>query len=255
MYDDLSIDYDRFINWEERLQSELPFIEQQLLAANAHRVLDAACGSGMHTIALAKRGYEVVGTDLSEEMIARARANAAEAGSDVRFRVAGFGELAQSLDVQENGFDALLCLGNSLPHVLTSEDLATTLADFISCLRPGGLLLIQNRNFDMVLADRKRWMGPRPHREGNNEWLFLRFYDFEPRERLRFNLVTLQREGDGDWSQHVISTELWALRQAKVVSALTEAGYETITCYGDTSGAPFDADSSPNLLVTARRPA
>ncbi|MFP3895480.1 MAG: hypothetical protein ACLFV5_01395 [Anaerolineales bacterium] len=49
-------------------------------------------------------------------------------GSDVRFRVAGFGELARTLDIKENGFDALLCLGNSLPHVLTSEDLTATLA-------------------------------------------------------------------------------------------------------------------------------
>jgi glycine/sarcosine N-methyltransferase len=68
----------------------------------------------------------------------------------------------------------------TLPHLLTPADLAAALADFAACLRPGGLLLIQNRNLDAVLVRRQRWMEPRARREGEAEWLFLRFYDFEP---------------------------------------------------------------------------
>jgi SAM-dependent methyltransferase len=255
VYDDLSADYDRFIDWEGRLQSELPFVEKQLQSVNAHRVLDTACGSGMHAVALAERGYEVVGTDLSAAMIERARHNAADVEGDAHFYVAGFGELAHVLDIEKEGFDALLCLGNSLPHVLTQEDLIATVADFYECLQPGGLLLIQNRNFDAVLADKDRWMGPQSHREGDKEWLFLRFYDFEPHERLAFNLVVLRREADDDWEQQVISTRLWALRQKEVLNALTKVGYEQITCYGNMDGDAFDIKSSPNLIVTARRPA
>jgi hypothetical protein len=98
-------------------------------------------------------------------------------------------------------------------------------------------------------------MGPQSQRKGDREWLFLRFYDFEPRERLVFNLMILRREGDDEWEQRVISTRLWALRQEKVVDALTKASYERVTCYGNMAGDPFDATSSPNLIVTARRPA
>ena len=36
-------------------------------------------------------------------------------------------------------------------------------------------------------------MPPKPHREGEGEWLFLRFYDFEPGGLLTFNVITLQR--------------------------------------------------------------
>jgi len=195
MYDGFSADYDRFVDWPGRLAAELPFVERELRAAEAHRVLDAACGTGMHAIALAQRGFRLTGADLSAGMIERARANAAAAGVGVRFEVAGFGHLARVFDghtprsegtVGERSpgagaaFDALLCLGNSLPHVLTPEALEETLADFAACLRPGGLLLIQNRNFDAVLARGQRWMEPQSHREGESEWLFLRFYDFEP---------------------------------------------------------------------------
>jgi 2-polyprenyl-3-methyl-5-hydroxy-6-metoxy-1,4-benzoquinol methylase len=148
MYDGLSADYDRFVDWKSRLAAELPFIERELRMAGMRRVLDVACGTGMHAVALARRGYKVVGTDLSAGMVERARVNATAAGVDVRFEVAGFGELGTQVGAD---FDALLCLGNSLPHLLTPVDLAAALSDFAACLQPGGLLLVQNRNFDAVL--------------------------------------------------------------------------------------------------------
>ena len=181
MYDDFSADYDRFMNWPARLAAEMPFIEGQLQAIGARRVLDVACGTGMHAVALAQRGYSVAGADFSTGMVERARANAATAapvlsaveGGEVRFEVAGFGELALAFGSSTpgaassgrhspTGFDGLLCLGNSLPHLLTPADLRTAMEDFAACLRPGGLLLIQNRNFDAVLARRGRWMEAPP---------------------------------------------------------------------------------------------
>jgi glycine/sarcosine N-methyltransferase len=252
MYDDFSSDYDRFVDWPGRLAAEFPFIEHQLQAVGAHRVLDAACGTGMHALALARRGYAAVGADLSPGMIARARANAAAAGVDVPFEVAGFGGLNAQVGT---GFDALLCLGNSLPHLLAPADLAAALADFAACLRPEGLLLIQNRNFDAVLARGERWMDPQAHQEGNVEWLFLRFYDFESDGTLAFNLVTLRREGSDAWRQQVSTTRLWPLRQEELIAALRPAGFGKVTCWGDTRGASFDPARSPNLVVTARRTA
>ena len=172
MYDDFSSDYDRFVDWPGRLAAELPFIEHQLQAVGARRVLDAACGTGMHALALARRGYAAVGADLSPGMIARARANAAAAGVDVPFEVAGFGELNARVGT---GFDALLCLGNSLPHLLAPAGLESALADFAACLRPGGLVLIQNRNFDAVLS------------RGDDDRLELRAVGHRPRHRRQFD--------------------------------------------------------------------
>jgi SAM-dependent methyltransferase len=257
MYDDFSSDYDRFVDWEGRLASEMPFIQRQLQGVEAHRVLDTACGTGMHAIALVERGYEVVGTDLSASMIKQAGENAAQAGLGVRFEVAGFGELASTLTRPPSvpgrawRFDAVLCLGNSLPHALTPGELAAALDDFRACLRAGGLLLIQNRNFDAVLADQERWMPPETHRESETEWLFLRFYDFDPDDLMTFNMVRLRRERGEDWTQQVTSTRLWPLTREELTQALRMAGFEGMACYGDLQGAPFDAASSPNLVVTA----
>ena len=229
MYDAISKDYDRFVNWPARLEAELPFISQQIQSAVGPecRLLDAACGTGKHAIALAQLGHQASGADFSQGMIGRARANARTAGVSVRFEVVGFEHLENTFGRQ--AFDALLCLGNSLPHILAPSALSSTLADFAASLRPGGLLLLQNRNFDAVLARRERWMEPQAYRYQDAEWLFLRLYDYDPDGLLSFNMVTLHRQGSEQWQQQVTTTRLYPLRQSELVAALQQAGFTRIT--------------------------
>jgi glycine/sarcosine N-methyltransferase len=252
MYEDFSLDYDRFVNWPRRLSFELPFIEEQIGRYGNlpyGRVLDAACGTGQHAIALAQRGYQAAGADLSPAMIERARRNAAEAGVAAPFAVAGFGQLKRTFG--QYSFTALLCLGNSLPHLLSPAALADALADFAACLAPGGLLILQNRNFDLVMANRTRWMEPQSHREGDAEWLFLRFYDFDPDGLITFNILTLKRQGDAPWTQQVHTTRLRPLRYAELRAALTAAGFTDLEAYGSLGGEPFDPEKSGNLVIKA----
>jgi SAM-dependent methyltransferase len=263
-YDSFSNDYDRFVNWSNRLGFEMPFIDRALqeagLVRETARVLDAACGTGMHAIALAKRGYRAAGADISAGMVARARDNAVEAGLEIPFTAAGFSQLAAAFRQQSKAllpFDALLCLGNSLPHMLTTADLVAALVDFHACLRPGGLLLVQNRNFDAVLKQRERWIEPQGYREhsadGEKEWIFLRFYDYRPDGLIDFNIVTLYRVGQSPWRQQVTTTQLYPLQQAELERALEQAGFVQIIAYGGMDGSLFNADASGNLVIIARR--
>ncbi len=250
MYDELSDDYDRFVNWPSRLAYEMPFLERELNAAGARKVLDAACGSGQHAIALAKRGFDVTGADASVAMIELARRNALDENLSLSFHVAGFGEMRERTG---EGFDALICLGNSLPHLLDPASLAAALGDMAECLRPGGLLLIQNRNFDRVVAHRERWMEPQSHREDDREWLFLRFYDWQSDGLIGFNILTLQRQGDDAWTQRVSHTLLRPQPRAELESAVAQAGFHDLRVFGDMTGSPYEVDVSGNLILTARR--
>jgi SAM-dependent methyltransferase len=259
MYDSFSLDYDRFVNWPDRLAFELPFIQQQLgkinpAAGQPLSILDAACGTGMHALALAQQGYLVTGADLSTGMIERARVNAEAAGVQVRFAAAGFGALALESKGQTSfPFDALLCLGNSLPHLLTRPDLDAALADFAACLKPGGLLLIQNRNFDAVMAQRQRWMDPQAYQEARREWIFMRFYDFEADGLINFNIVTLYWGEADRWVQTIHSSRLRPLMRGELAGALLSANFHEITCYGGMDGSPFDPATSGNLVITAQK--
>jgi SAM-dependent methyltransferase len=64
---------------------EVDFIEGELRHDRSLRILDIGCGTGRHAIELAKRGYSVVGVDLSASQLAKARSNAQENHADVQF--------------------------------------------------------------------------------------------------------------------------------------------------------------------------
>jgi SAM-dependent methyltransferase len=259
MYAEFSFDYDHFVNWDSRLAVELPFLEQTLQPLSGSsgqpiRVLDAACGTGMHAIALAKRGFVTAGADLSSEMVARGKVNAANAGVQVNFETAGFGELASAF--QTNSlfpFDAVLCLGNSLPHLLSPTQLFAALKDFAACLRPGGMLIIQSRNFDAVLQAKERWMEPQSYRSDQREWVFLRLYDYDPDGLISFHIITLFREENAGWQQRIHSTRLAPQKAADVQAALSSTGFQSIRIFGSLAGTTFDPHTSGNLVLVAER--
>ncbi|MGM1063928.1 class I SAM-dependent methyltransferase [Saccharothrix sp. Mg75] len=92
-------------------------------------------------------GHRVVATDLSPVAAAReARARGLRltaAAADVR-----------SLPVRAGDFDAVVCADNSLPHLLTADDVRAALASMRRALAPGGLLVVTTRPYDDLLATR-----------------------------------------------------------------------------------------------------
>jgi hypothetical protein len=180
-------------------------------------------------------------------MISRARENAAAAGIDVAFRTAGLGDLA-SLG---RSFDAVICLGNSLPHLLTAQAVAGAMSDFAAVLAPGGLLVVQNRNFDQVWTERQRFMPPQSYREGEREWLFLRFYDFHE-STVTFNMVRLRR-ADGTWEQDTEATQLRPIFRDELAEALGAAGFREAALYGSYDGSAFEPGRSGDLIAVAKQ--
>jgi glycine/sarcosine N-methyltransferase len=248
LWDTLSADYDRFVNWEGRLAREMPFFERLFAEHGVRRVLDVACGTGHHAIALAQQGYEVLGSDVSQGMVSRARENAAAAGVGATFLQAGFGELGKW--VQEP-YDVLLCLGNSLPSLLSEEALKDASADMAQVLVPGGLLILQNLNYDRVWPQRERFMPLQTHREGDEEWLFFRFVDFHL-ETLTFNMVILHRNGAA-WEYRAEATELRPIFKRDLGRLLEETGFASMDFYGDYDFNPYQQDTSGDLIVVARK--
>lgn len=256
MYDKLASIYDYFVNWENRLAYELPFLEQQLRTLGEDpsqlRVMDTACGTGHHAIALANLGFQVSGSDLFPEMVSLADANAKAAGVRVAFRTAGFGSISESFK-QPGEFEAVLCLGNSLPHVASEADLKNALRDFKELLRPGGLLLLQMRNFDLVMGEKKRWMEPQTVKDGSTEWLFLRFYDFETDGKIQFNILSLHRKANAPWQTQLTSTHLLPIYSEELKVDLALIGFTDVKLYGNLAAEPYAAGKSGDLVVIATK--
>jgi SAM-dependent methyltransferase len=251
-YDRLAPFFDVMTDWPSRLEVEEPFLSALLEQVGARSVLDAACGSGGHALALARRGYRVIGTDVSAVMIALAREKSAQIGN-VSFFVAGLGDLAHRF----SPFDAALCLGNSLPHLLTEADLRRALADLATSLRPGGILLLHNLNYDQRWQLRPRWFAVDSGIYQGHRILVWRFADYldTPERRINFHIALFREEEDEGWVVEVNSTPQRPIFQADLDRWLPAAGLTDITYYGDLTGAPFVPDASPDLVAVARRPA
>jgi SAM-dependent methyltransferase len=115
-----------------------PVVGEILDAVPAGVALDAACGTGRWSAALAARGHRVIGVDSSPEMLDRARAEV----PDGEFRP---GELT-ALPLGDAAVDLVVC-ALALSHV---PDLEPVLAEFARVLRPGGHLVISDMHPEVV---------------------------------------------------------------------------------------------------------
>jgi SAM-dependent methyltransferase len=117
-------------------EQEVEFLVEALDLDPGARVLDAGCGPGRHSLALAARGMEVVGVDLSPDFVALARAAASERGIDARF---------EEMDVRDlpfdGEFDAVVCLCQGGFGLLRGDD-EQAIGPLARALRPGGRLAL-----------------------------------------------------------------------------------------------------------------
>jgi SAM-dependent methyltransferase len=129
--------------WTERTESEVNRALNMLRPEGGERVLDLACGSGRHSIELARRGFSVVGSDISAELIEIAnRDAAAEPDLEVSFVEGDLREL--DFDAE---FDLVLNLNDGAIGYLESDEENRRTFEVISrSLRPGGRNLIQLPN-------------------------------------------------------------------------------------------------------------
>jgi len=252
LYDQFGDRYDLMVDWAGRIARESPFFEAVFTRMGARRVLDVGCATGHHAAHFARLGLEVVGADPSAELLRIARERF-DSVLGLSFIAAGLGELGESVVGQ---FDVVICLGNTLPHVPDEAALRSALVDVAAVLRPGGRLVIQQLNYDRILATRQRYLGVGSRDDASRELVFFRFYDFPAsggEDTLVFNVATFERPSRGEWRYRVDATTLLPITVGQVTSALSAAGLESEDLLGGFDGQPFEPAASNDLVVVARR--
>ncbi|XP_015523799.1 glycine N-methyltransferase [Neodiprion pinetum] len=147
---------------KSRTQNYKDFIVSLLRQNGCQRILDVACGTGIDSIMLLEEGFEVVSVDASDKMLkyalkARWARRKESAFDNWIIEEANWLTLADDIRyLIGEGFDAVVCLGNSFAHMPDSfgdqREQKQALANFERCVKPGGLLLIDHRNYDDIIA-------------------------------------------------------------------------------------------------------
>lgn len=99
-------------------------------------VVDLACGTGEITIEMAKRGFDMIGVDLSEEMLLYAKEKAQRFGQDILW----LNQDISQLDLYGT-VDAAICSLDSLNYIIDKRDLLKCFKQIHLFLEPGGLFI------------------------------------------------------------------------------------------------------------------
>lgn len=140
--------WDALIDWERRADAEGEFFIDLLRSRGVQKVLDVATGTGFHSVRLAEAGFEVVSVDGSAQMLFKAFENAKRRGIVLRTVHADWRWLNRDV---HGRFDAIVCAGNSFTHLFAENDRRKALAEFYAALRHDGILVLDQRNYDVIL--------------------------------------------------------------------------------------------------------
>lgn len=136
-------DYDHYNEVNSRVMNQL--ILEVLQKHKVARVLDLTCGTGSQVFCLAKKGFEVVGSDINAKMLAVAKQKAEKAKLPLKFIK---GDM-RTLSVGE--FDAVITIFNAIGH-LTKDDFAQAIRNVWKNLKSGGLYIFDINNLSYLLS-------------------------------------------------------------------------------------------------------
>jgi len=202
------------------------------------RVLDLCCGFGRHAIPLAQMGFAVTGLDYSDDLLARAREDAAHLDIDVEFRRGDMRELPWA-----DAFDGCVMLGGSFGVFEQEAENERVFHAVAAALKPGGRFLLDTANRDRVVCDYE------PHqRQEIGDWVRCVEYRFDP-----VSGVSRSHERWLRGEECIERTQRRRLYTAtELDSMLRRAGLTPVAYYGGYDGGEFTTRSHRILVVTEK---
>jgi SAM-dependent methyltransferase len=209
-------------------EQEVEFLVRALGLGPGQRVLDVGCGPGRHSRALATRGIEVVGIDISEPFVALARS---EAPAGAAFARAD----ARRLPVAAGSFDAAISLCQGGFGLVPGED-AGVIDEIARALRPGGRMAASAFSSYFVV----RFL-----EEGDT---------FDPGAGVNHEVATVRSE-TGEAADFDLWTSCFTPRELRLIAAA--AGLEVAAIWSVAPGAyaenPPDLEHPEWLLIARKR--
>ncbi len=247
-FERLSESYDQLISWPTRIAAEGMFFKKLVSDNKLKSSLDVACSTGFHVIMLRRLGLDAVGIDVSPRMIEKARNNSVTCGVTVEYILGDFTNMSKRFS---EGFDLITCLGDTVAHLKSGHDLKKLFQEVYKSLNPGGLFVIQARNYDFVLKHQARFTPPTGSRNGTDETLFFRLLDFNPKS-LNLSIAKFRRY-ENRWESSVHTTEIYPYLKKELESALKSVGFAKMESYRNYNFEDYDPNGSDLILIAQKK--
>jgi SAM-dependent methyltransferase len=217
------------------------------------RILDLCCGIGRHSVALAEKGFQVTGIDLSEANIRRAEVTAKEKDVEKRteFLVGDVRRLLEHIPQIVRKFGAVINMFTSLGYWDEATD-ASILQQASQLAEKGCILVVDMANKDYLV----RHFQPfgTLTLQGEPQYVLIEERQLNLETSRMNNKWTFYRK-EGEDLKHaatvLLDHRVYSLHE--LVSLIRSAGWDHLRAYGDFGLNPVTFDSS-RIVVAARKP-
>ncbi len=231
--------------WAEDTENEVNFIIKTLKLTGTERVLDLACGFGRHSLALARRGFSVVGIDITKAYVDDAIHTAEKETLSATFIQGNVRDIEYS-----DEFDVALGLGGgSIGFLENDTENLKIFNNAIYALKSGGKLFV-----DIFNADHAGRFFPKKHWRAGNAALSLTQYEWDANTRCmkygRWDVPYGDVIEQPNVSMDENRTRLYSL--AELEKIYQQRGMEVKASFSDFCGNKA-ADKGLHLLVYSQK--
>lgn len=214
------------------------------MGAEPGTILDLACGTGIITCLLAEKGYELIGVDISPEMLMEANARAAEG----KFATAPMfiNQDLRELDMYGTS-DAAICSFDGFNYI-PPDELAGVFKRVSYFVRPGGVFI-----FDVNTEAKFRKMDGMTYVDEDEDFFCVWRTDYYEEERECVYSVDLFEEENGLWRRTSEEHVEYMPDLAAIKLSLEENGFEDVSLYGELSFAAPSKDEDRVFVCCRRR--
>jgi SAM-dependent methyltransferase len=148
------------------------------------------------------------------------------------------------------GFDIVTLLGDTPSVLKSNQEIKKTFQEIYKCLNPGGLFVLQTRNYDHILKNQLRFIPPTFSRNGSEETLFFRLLDYGPKS-IHLNLVKYHWH-ENRWDTTVQTTAIHPHLKKELEKPLKSLGFRKISCYRNFNFEDYDPNGKDLIFVAEK---
>lgn len=242
MYNDFALIYDRF--QEIDYDSFIRFYESVFKDDSINKVIDLGCGTGEIGIRLAKSGYDVIGVDMSEEMLTAALDKSIDAGAADNI-IFIHGDMTKF--VYHGGADAVVSALDCVNYLTDRDDVISAFKCVYASLADGGVFIF-DINSEYKLS---RVLGDNTFVYDDDDAYCVWDCGYYPDEKIcGFDLNFFIKAKDGSYTRYAEYQEERAYSIQEITEALTAAGFGSIEVFADLAFEP-PADNSERIFFVA----
>ena len=223
-YEALAASYDRLTNdvdYEATVEFYMQILARE--GVTPRTVVDLACGTGSVTAILARKGYDVLGVDMSEEMLTVAAMKTQDMEPMPRFSC----QKLQALRLPR-GVDLAVCALDSLDYVLDPDDCAQAIRRVYKALNPGGVFI-----FDVNTPEKLRAMDGQVFLDEDDDVYCVWRGEFDEQTNIcSYGMDLFQRQGKV-WHRSFEEHCEYAYSRQQLTGFLKDAGFTHIEVWAD----------------------